>query len=62
MSTKNRPNTYTVEGRRAATFKDAAARAVDLSLERADSVTIVEHNPNTNATYYITVTAQSGKD
>jgi len=56
---KNKPNTYVVEGRRQKSYESAAARTVDLSLELENNVTIVEHNPNSKKTYYITVTAQS---
>jgi len=59
---KQKPNRYTIDGRPQKTFEKAAAKAIDLSLEREDSVTIVEQNPNTLQTYYITVTAQAGQD
>jgi hypothetical protein len=52
-------NTYTIDGKRCADFQSAAARAVDLSIQHENDVTIVEHNPNSGATFYISVTARS---
>jgi hypothetical protein len=52
-------NTYKINGMSCADFKMAAARAVDLSIQQERDVTIVEHNPNSGATFYISVTAKS---
>jgi hypothetical protein len=59
MPKKKLPNTYTVERQRKKSFADACQFAVGLSLDRGghEDVTIVENNPNTGASYYITVTA-----
>jgi hypothetical protein len=56
---KKKPNTYTVEGQKKKSFEAAAGFAVDLSLQQRNNVTIVEHNPNSNKTYYISVTAEA---
>ena len=50
-------NQYTVDGKRCKDFPSAAATAIDLSVGTQESVAIVEHNPNTNKTYYINVQA-----
>lgn len=50
-------NTYVVDRKRYKKFSDAAARAVDLSLERDEGVVIVEHGQT--GTYAITVRAQA---
>ena len=57
MPTKK--NTYKIDGKSFKNFEAAAARAVDLSLSTESDVTIVEHNPNSGATFYISVTARS---
>lgn len=53
---------FEIEDIKIPTFQKAAAMAVNLSIEREDSVTIVQYDPDTEETLYITVTAQSGTD
>lgn len=55
-------NTYTVEDKRCKDFPSAADMAIMLALQRpGEDVAIVEHNPNTEETYYINVSATSEK-
>lgn len=54
-----KPNQYTVLDKPFKTFPSACARAVDASLQSGEMITIVEHNPNTKATYYIGVQAST---
>jgi len=55
MPTKK--NTYDVEKKKYRDFAAAAARAVDLSLERREAVVVVEHGQT--GTYAISITAQA---
>ena len=50
-------NTYEVEGKRFKTFAEAAAKAIDVALERGEGVAIVEHGAT--GTYAITIRAES---
>lgn len=52
-------NTYKIDGKSYKTFAAATEYAVDLSLQQQTDATIVEHNPNSGATFYISVTAKS---
>jgi hypothetical protein len=52
-------NTYTIDGKKHKDWPTATAFAVQLSLQQENDVTIVERNPNTGATYYISITAHS---
>lgn len=54
---KSKTNTYECEGKRCKSWGEAVGRAADLSLERGDSVTVVEHGQT--GTYYISITAQA---
>jgi hypothetical protein len=54
---KKKQNTYEIEGLKFKSFASAAAKAVDMSLERGDPVTIVEHGQT--GTYFISVQANS---
>ncbi len=56
---KLKPNTYEIDRKPYKSFKEAAAYAIDLSLQQTSQVTIVEHNPNSGATFYISVTASA---
>ena len=51
----SKKNKYTVEDMKKKDFPTAAAAAIDLSIERGESVTIVETSPR--GIFYINVTA-----
>jgi hypothetical protein len=55
----SKKNTYKIDGKKYKDWPTAVAYAVDLSLQQQTDVTIVEHNPNSGATFYIGITAKS---
>jgi hypothetical protein len=56
---KNKPSTYHGGNRRFKSFGEAAAYAVDFAVQNDTDFTIVENNPNTKETFFITVTARA---
>lgn len=50
-------NTYEVEGKKTKSFDLAAGRAVDIALQRGESITIIEHGQTGD--YYINVSASA---
>jgi hypothetical protein len=54
---KEKPNQYSIRGKKYKTFAAATAAAVDHSIQSGEQVTIVEHNPNSNETFHISITA-----